>query len=453
MEVLLKTNSYNFKPSLLHEQGRLSVGNFLQYSDRTFQEQSPSGKNLGIQTSNDVSSQHNIRASSYALYTDDRRLSRAVYRASTGNLPHNSRTLPRALQTNHRASTGGLKPSNSRTTRGNYHHILARDLKQTNPTVSEHKNSDKKVEAASHCNRCTKRIKTQFFECLNCPSFKLCAECGDGGIYCQDDTHSWVEKSPLNNRSQSQVIGKISYGEARTLYYGTKTFPTIFLPPSPLDTPEDLFNSEHRFIRKTDPREIMIYANGACIRSSNAGSIAGWAFVYRPSAYTQDGTLTHAGTISGRLEMKGPTGKIYKTSSNRAELRSAIAALQFLDWSKDCNRGWRSVVIATDSEYVICSVTKWIAEWEDTNWKLDNQRDVNNKDLWELLLEEVRRYHAEGVKIAFWRIPRHFNTRACEFAKKATGRGYKERLETVKFQPDGPVKVRVTPFRAGINEI
>ncbi|POS87078.1 hypothetical protein EPUL_002921 [Erysiphe pulchra] len=442
MEVIPEIQCFNPKQSLTYERTRLPIGAFIKYADGPFQDNSRMRKGLetkAIKANPLPKSPTDLTDILQSGYGDSHP---KKFRASTGTLPPEKKNVSLALRPGYRASTGGMKLNNTPTVRNSYQHILAKNL--TSPT--EYSNPHHGAEVNSHCNRCGENIRSQYYKCINCTSFRLCAKCGDGGIYCQDDTHAWVEKSPKVIGKKSQVIGEISCGEARTLYYGTKTFPSIFRPPSPLETPITLFNNDHRFIRKTNPREILLYADGACIRSSKGECAAGWAFVYRPSAYNEDGDLTHAGTISGRLETKGPTGKMYAPTSNRAELRATIAALQFLDWSKDCNRGWRSVVIATDSEYVTCSVTKWIADWEDTNWKLEDKSMVNNEDLWKLLLEEVRRYHAEGVKIAFWRIPRHCNKRAYEFAKRATGRSYKERLETVVFKPDGPVKVRVIPF-------
>ena len=77
---------------------------------------------------------------------------------------------------------------------------------------------------------------------------------------------------------------------------------------------------------------------------------AGWAFVYRPSARNSKGIHTHSGTFLFLLEDKSSTGVRYKHTSNRAELRAVIAALQFRDWGTDFNEGWESVVIATDSD-------------------------------------------------------------------------------------------------------
>ncbi|RKF56771.1 putative rnase h domain protein [Erysiphe neolycopersici] len=442
MEVIPEIQCYYPKQSLAYERHRSPIGAFLKYANGPFQDNPRIRKGLETKTTETNLLPKSPKDLTGIIQSDYGESHTKKFRASTGTLPQEKKKPSPSLRPSYRASTGGLKLNNTHTARNSYQHILAKNL------ISPTENSELYcgAEVNSQCNRCGENISSQYYECINCTSFRLCAKCGDGGIYCQDDTHAWIEKSPKGTCKKSQIIGEISCEEARTLYYGTKTFPSIFCPPSPLDTPVTLFNNDHRFIRKTNPREILLYADGACIRSSKGGCAAGWAFVYRPSAYNEDGDLTHAGTISGRLEVKGPTGKIYAPTSNRAELRAAIAALQFLDWSEDCNRGWRSVVIATDSEYVTCSVTKWIADWEDTNWKLEDKSNVNNEDLWKLLLEEVRKYHAEGVKIAFWRIPRHCNKRAYEFAKRATGRGYKERLETVIFKPDGPVKVQVIPF-------
>ncbi|KAL2066947.1 hypothetical protein VTL71DRAFT_1371 [Oculimacula yallundae] len=158
----------------------------------------------------------------------------------------------------------------------------------------------------------------------------------------------------------------------RTLHNTTtKTFATLFQPPRPSDTPQDLFDNEHRYIRKTDAREILFYTDGACSRNGQEDPQAGCAFVYRPSAYNEDGLLTHGGTVAFPLERRGPIGVSFVHTSNRAELRAVIAVLQFCDWISDCNAGWRSVVIATDSEYVAHGATNWALRWEQGAGCLD----------------------------------------------------------------------------------
>jgi len=104
-------------------------------------------------------------------------------------------------------------------------------------------------------------------------------------------------------------------------------------------------------------------------------------------------------------------------TSNRAELRAVIAALQFRDWSTDCSGGWKSVMIATDSEDVVFGITERIKRWEVENWKTFDQSlrlrvDVKNQDLWKLLLHVIRTLQSKGVSVSFWRFPRKWNDRA-----------------------------------------
>ena len=40
-----------------------------------------------------------------------------------------------------------------------------------------------------------------------------------------------------------------------------------------------------------------------------------------------------------------------------------------------------SVVIYTDSEYMINSITKWAHSWIKNNWQTKNKKPVQNKDL------------------------------------------------------------------------
>lgn len=68
------------------------------------------------------------------------------------------------------------------------------------------------------------------------------------------------------------------------------------------------------------------------------------------------------------------------TTNNRMELTSAIKALEEYN-SKD------SVVLYSDSEYLIKGMTEWIKSWQRKNWKNSQKKEVMNRDLWERLLE------------------------------------------------------------------
>lgn len=138
--------------------------------------------------------------------------------------------------------------------------------------------------------------------------------------------------------------------------------PQRFYPPNPSDTPSSLFSAVERcsdcrrvygprYIRNSNPDQIILWTDGACLNNGRPNPSAGCAFVYRlPAADKTD-------TFAFRLESEGPTGITVVQTSNRAELRAVIGALKFHDWDREGCVGWKSSVIATDSEYVTLGVT------------------------------------------------------------------------------------------------
>jgi ribonuclease HI len=77
----------------------------------------------------------------------------------------------------------------------------------------------------------------------------------------------------------------------------------------------------------------------------------------------------------------------------------------------------KTLVFATDSEYVVEGATKWVKGWLKNGWKTAKGGSVKNKDLWEMLLGEVELLRDGGMKIEFWRIGRELNTMADKLAK------------------------------------
>jgi len=63
------------------------------------------------------------------------------------------------------------------------------------------------------------------------------------------------------------------------------------------------------------------------------------------------------------------------TTNNRMEL---TAALQGISYAK---KG-ESILVNTDSSYVINGITKWIHGWKKNKWITKAKEDVLNKDLW-----------------------------------------------------------------------
>ncbi|KAJ9145311.1 Ribonuclease H [Pleurostoma richardsiae] len=168
-----------------------------------------------------------------------------------------------------------------------------------------------------------------------------------------------------------------------------------------------------RFLYRTDQRKVLVYADGACAHNGQLEPRAGWAVVCgRPELDEK----INCYVVSGRLENKGPFGNEAVATSNRAELRAAIAALRLCDWRGE---GYDAIVIATDSSYVVDGATGWAKSWVRNGWKTRTGRDVQNKDLWDLLLGEVERWNDQGLRIELWKIPRELNGDADAAAKQA----------------------------------
>jgi ribonuclease HI len=127
-----------------------------------------------------------------------------------------------------------------------------------------------------------------------------------------------------------------------------------------------------------------------------------------------------------RLEDVGPTGLRETQTSNRAELRAVLAALNWFQSEHDDLGFWKpkeyaKLVIATDSTYVMDGATNWAKTWESNGWKLSSGEGVKNRDLWEELLKRVRILQAKRCeKISIWHIPREQNVTADRGAKYAS---------------------------------
>lgn len=189
-----------------------------------------------------------------------------------------------------------------------------------------------------------------------------------------------------------------------------------FQPPFPTATPPHLYevadnrNSipRPRYIRKSNPREMLIFIDGSCLGNGTPGARAGFGVQWSPTD-----------NLSCRLEGDG-----YETS-NRAELRAAIAALSVRAWNGE---GFDTVVLACDSEYVVLGICERVQTWIHRGWRTAAGRPVMNQDLWEMLLEKLEEKDDAGIMVKFWRIPRGFNDEADQLAKDGA---LKERSPTM----------------------
>jgi ribonuclease HI len=117
-------------------------------------------------------------------------------------------------------------------------------------------------------------------------------------------------------------------------------------------------------------RTIEIYTDGACRGNPGPG---GW------------GVLLVAGPHRKTMHGGEP-----ETTNNRMELTAAIEALNALKRPS-------SVVLHTDSTYVMHGITEWMANWKKRGWKTAGKKPVKNQDLWIALDEATQRHDIKWV--------------------------------------------------------
>jgi ribonuclease HI len=119
--------------------------------------------------------------------------------------------------------------------------------------------------------------------------------------------------------------------------------------------------------------EVILYTDGAC--SGNPGP-GGWGALLKYNGREK--------TISG--------GETY-TTNNRMEMKAVIEGLNAL--TMPCH-----VKIHSDSALIINAFTKgWIDSWKKKGWKKSDKKPVENRELWEGIIEAAGPHTIEWIKV------------------------------------------------------
>lgn len=145
--------------------------------------------------------------------------------------------------------------------------------------------------------------------------------------------------------------------------------------------------------------EYIIYTDGAC--SGNPGP-GGWGAVI----------------INGDKEQE-ISGSADKTTNQRMELQAAVEALRLVP------PGSR-VRLHSDSAYLVnCFNQGWMKNWQKNGWQTSKKQPVENRDLWQQLLELSEKNMVEWVKVKGHSNDR-LNDRCDRLAREAISSGEKE---------------------------
>ncbi|MTI47815.1 MAG: ribonuclease HI [Firmicutes bacterium] len=143
--------------------------------------------------------------------------------------------------------------------------------------------------------------------------------------------------------------------------------------------------------------KIIIYTDGACAGNQNEENKGGYGAVLTYKRHTKE---IYGGEIN--------------TTNNRMELKGCIEGLKAL---KKKNI---PVEIYTDSAYLCnCMNQKWYVKWRQNGWKNASKKPVENKDLWEELLDIVE----EINDIKFIKVKGHSGVELNELADQLANKG------------------------------
>lgn len=125
--------------------------------------------------------------------------------------------------------------------------------------------------------------------------------------------------------------------------------------------------------------DFMIFADGACKRNPGPGA---WAAILIKSSGKSSGTEQRVKELAAHKDL---------TTNNEMELTAVISALQHIQ----SERG--SVLMLSDSEYVISGITKWIPGWKARGWNTSQGLPVVHAPLWQALHQLVEQRKPLGV--------------------------------------------------------
>ena len=118
---------------------------------------------------------------------------------------------------------------------------------------------------------------------------------------------------------------------------------------------------------------VTVYTDGAC--SGNPGP-GGWGAILLSGSHKKE--------ISGGEP---------QTTNNRMEMRAVIEALDALN--KSCE-----VHLHSDSALIINAMTKgWIENWQTKGWKKADKKPVENKELWQAMLNAMKPHTVKWIKV------------------------------------------------------
>ncbi|KAK0538551.1 hypothetical protein OC834_000395 [Tilletia horrida] len=221
---------------------------------------------------------------------------------------------------------------------------------------------------------------------------------------------------PVELLAGSPPIGSGRGADAASIFSDTASIRTTAeqLRVETLFVPDPRSWRPLRYVRRTDPRQLLLLTHGLLVRNPATGGLAGGIGVeYCPSSLVSPSSKRIEKNLSHALE-KPPDAILLQSTTltpKRAALRAALAALEYADWYEE---GFDQVVVGVAHDWLVRGISSDIWQWKQDDWVITSGAGaelgvapgerVPDRDLWELLDERVRALEVIDCNVRFWRV-------------------------------------------------
>jgi ribonuclease HI len=127
------------------------------------------------------------------------------------------------------------------------------------------------------------------------------------------------------------------------------------------------------------------YIDGSCRGNPGPGGY-GAVFIFDPEKGEKATKIHEIGGFSAQ------------TTNNQMELQAVIAAIEeigpYLAKNKD-----NSLILHSDSSYVVVGVNSWLAGWKQKGWKTASKSPVLNREYW-MHIDELMAQHRGQITVS-----------------------------------------------------
>lgn len=142
--------------------------------------------------------------------------------------------------------------------------------------------------------------------------------------------------------------------------------------------------------------------------------------------------------VNACKRLEAPPELIGSNTARRAQLRSALAAIELANWEEE---GFDKIVIGVDQDWIVQGITTDIWRWKHTGWKLTGHspqgapgESVPDRDLWELLDAAVTKYEEIDCNVRFWHIHAQDGALVKRLAEMGATKNVAERPAVVRWR-------------------